>query len=101
MATGSNPRARLCTGSSAACFDHAHARPRAPRFFRLPVAAAERRDDAFTAAQCPVDDGEPGERSLLLADRAVLLEQAPPPVGTFQAREAILFELPAVAQAES
>src|SRR4051812_2841272 len=93
----SNPSA----GRSAARFDHAYARPCTARFFRLPVAAAERRYDALTAKEGPVDHGKPGERALPLADRAVLLEQAQYAVGTLEPREAISFELPAVAQAES
>src|SRR3954467_1047294 len=93
----SNPRA----GQSAARFDHAYARPCTARFFGLPVAAAERRDDALTAKEGPVDHGKPGERALTLADRAVLLEQAQNAVGTFESREAVSFKLPAVAQAES
>src|SRR5262249_46007665 len=92
----SNPRA----APLAARLDHAHARPRAAGFFRLPVAAAQRRDDALAAAERSVDDREAGERPLPLANRPVFLEQAHHPVGALDAREAVAFYLPAVAQAE-
>src|ERR1043165_4796023 len=67
----SNPRAEAL----AARFDHAHARPCAARFFRLPVAAAQRRDDALAAAQRSVDDCEAGEGPLPLAGRSVRSEE--------------------------
>src|SRR5690349_23709775 len=85
----SNQRAAL-----AARFDHAHARPCAARFFRLPVAAAQCRDDALAAAERSVDDRETGERPLPLANRAVFFEQAHDSAGALDAREAVAFHLP-------
>src|SRR4030095_16453272 len=80
--------------------DDTHARPRASRLFRLPVAATQRGDHALAAAQRTFEHGKPDTRTLLLTDRSVFLEEAEHAIGAFQAGEARPLELPGVAQAE-